>query len=1127
MKIVHITAGAGGRICGTCLHDNAVVKALRGRGCDARLVCLGGGGLARAAAERGLPVTVLSMSNPWDVRSLAPLRRHLAGDHPDIVHTHGMRANLPVRMVLPAVRPRPLLFTTVHSDLALDYSSTVRSRAYAALDRATRAAVDVFCCVSGDLARRLIASGVRESRVHVVHPGIELEGMDFEAAARSGAASPGGAAAPGAGAAPVAPLTAVSAPGASGPTIGTVARLVPVKDLELLLDAVATVAQTVPDVRLVVVGDGPERAALQRRAAADDLAGRVEFLGKVVPAWPVLARFDVYASSSESEGIPISVLEAMAAGLPVVTTAVGGLPETVQEGVTGYLVKRGPDRAATAAALAGHLTRLLLDPALRARMGDAARSRVRERFSSEAAGNLMGSIYEKALAARPDETEGPETGMLRGRDIICMSSLDWDAHWTSKQQIMHRLAETNRVLYVEEPVTALAPLKVPARWSRWKAVALSLRKAERGLWVLTPPPLSPFGNMYPWINKANQLILAGYVNRAVKKIGMRDPILWTYLPGSIDLIDHIHPGSVLYHCVDEHSAFPGLIRPDVVTAYDHDLTRRADLVLTSAENLRESRKHLNPHIHRIRHAADVGHFASALDPALAVPEDIASLPQPRVGVVGVHDERLDIEAIEALAAADPAWQIVLIGPVRPEDVDEERLRSMPNVHLLGNRPVAELPAYLKGLDVALIPYKLNELTRNIFPLKLYEYLAAGLPVVAAALPELALFSGSIGLAASPAEYPVLVRQALEAGSPEARAARAAAVAGETWESRVQEMSGLIVEMLARVEAQRSGTQTGGGAPDGGGQAPAPERPWPSTQVLGFRLDLAGLEEAAQWVVDVAAAKEAGGAVPARTALAVSFNPELVMRAQEDPAAAEVLRAADLSYADGVGAVWAARRAVTGAGAVAGGVAGSGTSADAGAPIQRVPGIDLAQRVLELAAEAGLSVYLLGARPGVADEAARQQQARITGLRVAGCRDGYFGEADETAVAAAVRASGADILLVAMGAPKQEILLHGHRGEWGARVALGVGGSFDVWAGNVTRAPEWAQRAGVEWLYRLVREPKRLRRQMVLPRFALRVVRAPGGAGPKGASPGGAAPKGAAPKGVAPEEGPGVDSGGAG
>lgn len=387
--------------------------------------------------------------------------------------------------------------------------------------------------------------------------------------------------------------------------------------------------------------------------------------------------------------------------------------------------------------------------------------------------------------------------MLRGTDIVCISSLDWEAHWTSKQQIMRRLAESNRILYVEEPVTMLAPFRVPSRWRRWRSVAPRLRRAQPGLWILTPPPMLPFGNMYPPLNRGNQEVLARYIRWAMKSIGMSDAMLWTYLPTSCALIDRLDPKSIVYHCVDEHSAFPGYVTPSIVRAYDEELTRRADLVITSAYSLMATRRHLNPHMQHVRHAADVSHFRTALEPDLEVPADIASIPTPRLGVVGVHDERLDVKVLETLAKADPSWHIVLVGPVRPGDVDESKLRALPNVHFLGNKPMEELPAYLKALNVALIPYKLNELTRNIFPLKLFEYLAAGLPVVSCDLPELAPYADCVGLATKAEDYPDLVRAAIASDSLESRRTRSILAGENTWESRVEEISDLVEEMLAR------------------------------------------------------------------------------------------------------------------------------------------------------------------------------------------------------------------------------------------------------------------------------------------------------------------------------------------
>jgi len=408
--------------------------------------------------------------------------------------------------------------------------------------------------------------------------------------------------------------------------------------------------------------------------------------------------------------------------------------------------------------------------------------------------------------------------MLRGKDIVCISSLDWGAMWTSKQQIMHRLAQTNRVLYVEEPVTMLAPLKVPARWRRWSAVAPQLNRVDAGLWTLTPPPLLPFGNMRPGVNRANQALLARYIRWAMARLLFDEEyIFWTYLPNSLALLDRLsaaspagegdqiaaagdggrRPSLVVYHCVDEHSAFPGFVSPEVVKRYDDELTRRAGLVITTSENLRLSREALNPQTHTVLNAADVEIFNRALDPDLPLPADLAAIPPPRLGVVGLHDSRLDVDALEALAQADPAWQIVLIGPVKPGQVNEARLRRHPNIHLLSEKPRAELPGYLKGLAVALVPYRANELTRNIFPLKLFEYLAAGLPVVVGGLPELRRFAGTIGVAGGPEDYPGLVRLAIAEDREEHRAARVALAAENTWDHRVAQISALVEEALTR------------------------------------------------------------------------------------------------------------------------------------------------------------------------------------------------------------------------------------------------------------------------------------------------------------------------------------------
>jgi glycosyltransferase involved in cell wall biosynthesis len=395
--------------------------------------------------------------------------------------------------------------------------------------------------------------------------------------------------------------------------------------------------------------------------------------------------------------------------------------------------------------------------------------------------------------------------MIQGKDIVCISSLDWNAHWGSVHQVIHRVASSNRVLYVDEPVTMLTPFVVSAHWRKWKAVVPNLRQVDENMWVLASPPLLPFRNKQSGVNRVNQAILARYVRWAMKKLSFaEDHILWTYLPATVALLDSLYPpGSgkepalVLYHCVDEHSAFPGyLMSAELVRSFDEELTRRADLVITTSENLRKSREAINPNTHTVLNAADIELFNKALEPDRLVPADLAKIPTPRLGVVGVHDYRLDVDAIEALVKADPTWHVALIGPLKLDGTDAAKLRRLPNVHVLGDKPREELPSYLKGLSVALIPYRVCELTRNIFPLKLFEYLAAGLPVVAGGLPELSRYSDVIGLVETVDDYARLVRAALTGDTPQKRAARVALAAENSWENRVAEISALVESALA-------------------------------------------------------------------------------------------------------------------------------------------------------------------------------------------------------------------------------------------------------------------------------------------------------------------------------------------
>jgi N-acetylglucosaminyldiphosphoundecaprenol N-acetyl-beta-D-mannosaminyltransferase len=203
-------------------------------------------------------------------------------------------------------------------------------------------------------------------------------------------------------------------------------------------------------------------------------------------------------------------------------------------------------------------------------------------------------------------------------------------------------------------------------------------------------------------------------------------------------------------------------------------------------------------------------------------------------------------------------------------------------------------------------------------------------------------------------------------------------------------------------------------------------------------------------------------------IVATANAEMIMLAQEDRELADILINADLVVADGAGVVWAARH--------------QGYSVP-----ERVAGFDLVQQLLSVAAHKGHRVYMLGGAPGIVEQARTKAEDLYKGLSVVGMRDGYFTDREEETVLADIHSSRPDILLVALGVPKQEKWINRHKKELGVPLSVGVGGTFDVMAGTVSRAPVWMQQASLEWAYRLLRQPCRALRMLALPRFALRVI----------------------------------------
>jgi len=384
---------------------------------------------------------------------------------------------------------------------------------------------------------------------------------------------------------------------------------------------------------------------------------------------------------------------------------------------------------------------------------------------------------------------------LRNRDIVCVGFADWDTELqTNQHHLMSRLARENRVLFVES-----LGLRRPQLAGRdIRRIAARLRNGLRGprqsdgLHVLSPLVLPLHSNRAA--RALNRRLLPLLVRRAARKLGMHRPILWAYVPQAEVLLDALEPELVIYHCVDDIAAQPGI---DAATfrAAEERFAGRAELVLTSAPALAERLRKLSSNVKYMPNVADTDMFAGALQDG-PVDSALAALARPRIVFVGaVVSTKLDMQLLVGLARARPDWSFALVGPVGPGDprADVSTLAAEPNMHLLGRRSYEQLPSVLRGADAGLIPYARNELTNSIFPMKVYEYLAAGLAVVATPLPSLAQIA-EVATASDAQGIAGLLDDALEHDSPERRAERSRSAASHSWERRLEEIAAAIEEL---------------------------------------------------------------------------------------------------------------------------------------------------------------------------------------------------------------------------------------------------------------------------------------------------------------------------------------------
>jgi glycosyltransferase involved in cell wall biosynthesis len=383
---------------------------------------------------------------------------------------------------------------------------------------------------------------------------------------------------------------------------------------------------------------------------------------------------------------------------------------------------------------------------------------------------------------------------MTGQNIICFAN-DWDADPTSKHQVMRVLARENQVLWVE----SIGLRRPGASAGDALRILKKIRKFARGpvrvaqnFHVVTPLVI-PFYDV-KGVQTFNAWFLAHYIRRQARRLGMKDFQLWTFLPTTAPLIRYLKPKKVIYYCVDEWSAF-SFLNGQLMEQMEKALIKQSDVVITSAEKLYASKRHLHPKTYLVPHGVDSEHFGKACLPGTVVPKELEGLPSPIIGFWGLIHEWIDIDLIYHIASQRPQWSFVLIGKT---GVDCSSLKKLSNMHMLGVRSYDTLPAFAKGFSIGIIPFKINRLTENVNPIKLREYLASGLSVVSTPLPEARAYAQVVRFGATAAEFLTALDESVKARHEFSSRVCQEAVSKETWLSRVEHISVLVDGAPCRV-----------------------------------------------------------------------------------------------------------------------------------------------------------------------------------------------------------------------------------------------------------------------------------------------------------------------------------------
>lgn len=381
------------------------------------------------------------------------------------------------------------------------------------------------------------------------------------------------------------------------------------------------------------------------------------------------------------------------------------------------------------------------------------------------------------------ETKKTNSDVLRGRDILCFSH-DWTGDPLSKTHLMRVLSRENRILWINAIANRMPTTSskdISRIFKKLKSFAEPVKEVEPNIHVLNPLAIPTYGN--DAVRKFNEKFLVSQVKKAMRKLKFQNPINMVFNPAAGLLAGKLGESELIYYCVDEYTAFTGVASG--LKEIEDDLFKKADLVIVSADKLFESKQHFNKNTFLIRHGTDWKHFRTALDEETKIPDEIKDLPKPIIGFHGLLADWIDFELLKKIAEHFKNGSVVLLGKIT---VDGEKnvkiIEGIPNIHILGRKPYTELPNYCKAFDVSLNPFVINELTLATNPLKVREYLAAGLQVVSTDIPEVRILDNCL-IGENHADFIEKIEFVLN--NPKPKVEISDGIAHESWEAKIDEL----------------------------------------------------------------------------------------------------------------------------------------------------------------------------------------------------------------------------------------------------------------------------------------------------------------------------------------------------